>query len=59
MWFISYYHSTRPNDTGFKFVPGETEAITEVKRLEALGYIITKSAEVPPDGPAVTVIPKD
>ena len=43
-WFISYRHSVRKDETGVKFLHGETEAITEGRRLETLGYILTKIA---------------
>jgi hypothetical protein len=51
-WFISYRHSVRKDETGVKFLHSETEAITEGQRLETLGYILTKIAEIPPGGAA-------
>jgi hypothetical protein len=51
-WFISYRHSVRKDETGVKFLHGEAEAITEGRRLESLGYILSKIAEIPPGGPA-------
>jgi hypothetical protein len=42
VWFVAYHHSLRPDEAGVKFVTSEAETITEKKRLELLGYIVTK-----------------
>jgi hypothetical protein len=42
VWFVAYHHSLRPDEAGVKFVPIEAEAVAERKRLEALGYMVTK-----------------
>jgi hypothetical protein len=44
VWFIAYRHSARPDEAGIKFVPSEAATVAESRRLEALGYIITKVA---------------
>jgi len=43
-WFIAYRHSIRKEEAGVKFLEQEAEAIAEGRRLESLGFIITKIA---------------
>jgi hypothetical protein len=52
VWFITYRHPLRPGEAGVKFVGSEAEAIAEGQRLELLGYVVNKIAEVRPgNGP--------
>jgi hypothetical protein len=44
VWFITYRHAIRPNEAGIKFVHNEAATVTEVRHLEAVGYVITKIA---------------
>jgi hypothetical protein len=51
-WIIAYRHLLRSDEAGIKFVPDWTQAVAEGARLEALGNVVTKIAEIPPSGPA-------
>jgi hypothetical protein len=52
VWFVAYHHLIRADEAGVTFVPDQAHAIAERLRLEALGFIVTRVAEVPPSGPA-------
>jgi hypothetical protein len=51
-WIIAYRHSGRPDEAGVKFVPDGTQAVAERARLESLGNVVTRIAEIPPRSPA-------
>jgi hypothetical protein len=54
LWVVAYHHSIRTDEAGIKFVPDQAEAAAKSRRLESLGYVITKIEEVPPGGRAAT-----
>ena len=56
-WLIACRHSRRPDEAGVKFIHNKEEAVVERRRLEALGYLVTKIAEVPSSGPAAVSLP--
>lgn len=44
MWFITYKHSTRPDEGGIKFVENEAATVACVQELVASGYVIESIA---------------
>jgi hypothetical protein len=44
MWFITYQHPLRREESGIKFVENEAATFAAGKELEASGYVITSVA---------------